>query len=101
MSSVLSLAFALLAGAVLGLVYFGGLWLVVRRLPQWRHPVLVMVASFIVRTAVVVLGFLALLDGQWQRAIALLAGFVAARVVLSSRLRPRDVPAPATEGSRP
>ncbi|MGI5951253.1 MAG: ATP synthase subunit I [Brooklawnia sp.] len=101
MNQLFTLALLLLAGAGLGLVYFGGLWLVVRRLAQWRHPGLVMLASLVVRTTVVVLGFWVLLDGQWQRAVAMLIGFVLARIVFARRVRPQDVPAPASQEARP
>lgn len=101
MNQLFNLALVLLAGAGLGLVYFGGLWLVVRRLAQWRHPGLVMLASLVVRTAVVVLGFLVLLDGQWQRAVAMLAGFILARIGFARRLRPSQVPTPASQETRP
>lgn len=103
MSPVLNLIAAALAGAGLGLVYFGGLWMVVRKLSKWRHPVPVLITSFVVRTAVVVLGFYVVMDGQWERALALLAGFLLARIVLSSQLRPARETAstPAEEATTP
>ena len=48
----LTLALACAAGIGLGLCYFGGLWLTVRRLPSARSPMPIALASFVARTAV-------------------------------------------------
>jgi F1F0 ATPase subunit 2 len=80
-----------LAGLGLGVLFFGGLWLTVRALPKARHPVMLVVGSFWVRTAVVVTGLLLAMDGLWQRAVACLVGFIFARILLS-RWIPRDHP---------
>ena len=45
-----SLRFALMAGIALGVFFYGGLWLTVRRLLMTRHPVLLTLGSFCVRT---------------------------------------------------
>lgn len=38
-----------LAGLSLGSVYFGGLWITLRRLPRWRRPFLGMGLSVVLR----------------------------------------------------
>lgn len=78
----------LLAGFALGILFFGGLWITVRALPKARHPALLVLASFWVRTAVVIAGLLLAMDGLWQRALACLAGFLIARVLLSRWIPP-------------
>ena len=75
------LSLVLLAGFALGLFFYGGLWYTVRALSTNRHPALLMVGSFWIRTAAVVTGFYYLMDAEWQRAAICLAGFVAARLV--------------------
>jgi F1F0 ATPase subunit 2 len=96
------LALACVAGVGLGLFYFGGLWLTVRRLPNSPGPALLFMGSFVGRTALTVLGFYFVMDGRWERILACLAGFLLARQVLISRLRPdRAAPLPrAREGVR-
>ena len=44
-------------------------------------------ASFVVRTAVVVVGFYFVMDGRWERMLACLAGFIMVRLILVSRMR--------------
>jgi F1F0 ATPase subunit 2 len=103
MSPFLPLLLAFAAGLGLGLFYFGGLWLTVRRLPAWRHPVPLLLASFAARTAAVVLGFYFVMGGRWERALACLVGLLVMRFVLTAWLRPDRVPTAARgkEGATP
>lgn len=89
-SDATALAAALAGGAVLGGIYFGGLWLTVRRLAggQSRAAALLLL-SFGLRSAIVLLGFYAIVDGgHWDRLLTALIGFIAVRVVLVRRLKP-------------
>lgn len=70
------------AGIVLGAFYFYGLWLTVRRLPSARRPVVMSLSSFFGRLAVVLVCFYLVTAGQWERLVACLVGFLAARIVL-------------------
>ncbi|HOP36235.1 MAG TPA: ATP synthase subunit I [Syntrophales bacterium] len=84
------LLFAL--GAGLGFFFFGGLWWTVRRLDGTGRPALVMTASFLVRTAVVlgVLFFAA--GGDWRRLAAFLLGFLGVRFLTVRTVRRRASP---------
>ncbi len=75
-----ALLFAFFLGLFLGLFFFTGLWLTVRRLPESRHPALLSVASFLGRAGLLLLGFWAIGDGDIQRWLAALVGFVTVRV---------------------
>jgi F1F0 ATPase subunit 2 len=77
-----NLLLAVLSGVGLGGIYFGGLWLSVRRVARLERPALFMIGSFVLRTMVVLIGFYLIMDGQSQRLLAALAGFALARVVL-------------------
>ncbi len=85
------MAVAFLAGIWLGAVYFSGLWLTVRRLPRSRYPVLLLLASYVGRMALVLFGFYIVMDGYWERAAACLAGFLLARALVLRRWRPERV----------
>jgi len=74
-------------GAVMGAFYFGGLWLTVRRLATDEKPALLLFGSFLVRSGVVLSGFYFVTDGRWERLVACLVGFLAARTLLICRLR--------------
>lgn len=83
----LTLALACAAGIGLGLFYFGGLWLTVRRLSSARSPMPIALASFVARTAVVLVGFYFVMGGRWERMLACLAGFFVVRLVMVHRMR--------------
>ncbi|NLG77512.1 MAG: ATP synthase subunit I [Xanthomonadaceae bacterium] len=97
MNPLIALALAWAAGAGLGLFYFGGLWLTVRKLTT-RYSVPLFLASFVARTAVVVVGFYFVMGNRWERALVCLVGFIMVRQLLVSRLR-SEPGAPAREES--
>lgn len=97
MSAMVSLMLALLAGLALGLLYFGGLWLTVRRLARTRRPAPLFALSLLLRMALTLAGFYLVMDGSWQRMLACLAGFIAVRQLLVSRLKPDRLAAAGRE----
>jgi F1F0 ATPase subunit 2 len=103
MNELVQLVLAATAGMALGLFYFGGLWLTVRRLPTSRSPALLTLGSFAGRLAVTLLGFYLVTGGRWERLLACLAGFLIARTLLVHRLHPRrheETPVPQ-DGVKP
>jgi len=87
---LLHVAISFLAGALLGAFFFIGLWWTVNRLTAVSRPYLLATASFLVRTAVILAGFYLLLAGGWQQLTAALAGFLAARTLVTYRVRPHN-----------
>jgi F1F0 ATPase subunit 2 len=85
-------------GAVLGGLYFGGLWATVRRLPDARWPAALALLSFVARTVLAALGLALLLAGEPARLVVALVAFVAVRTLLVRRVRPR--PDLGTGGAR-
>jgi F1F0 ATPase subunit 2 len=91
--ALLSIDFAavfvvLLMGAGLSLFYFCGLWLTVKRLPKSQHPASLTVASFLIRTGVVLLGFYYIMEGRLERLLAAMAGFLIVRLILVRLIGP-------------
>lgn len=80
----------LVAGLGLGLFFYGGLWWTVQRMPVVRHPVGLMLASFVIRLGVTMTGFTILVAGDWRRVPAVLLGFILVRLVLVNKLRSAD-----------
>lgn len=91
MSNLLPLILALAAGIGLGVFYFGGLWLTVRRLPTAQRPALLSLLSFFARLGVVLFGFYFVMDGRWVRLLVCLLGFLGARVILVRRWGPEGI----------
>jgi F1F0 ATPase subunit 2 len=86
MSDVQSLAPALVAGALLGVFFFGGLWWTVRKGLTSESPALWFLGSMLLRTGVILAGIYFVSQGHWSRLAACLLGFLLARVMVVRRL---------------
>lgn len=84
-------------GFLLGLFYFGGLWVTVRQLPSTQWPIRLFVGSYLGRLAIAGLGFYLLIDYYWPRALTGLLGFLLARTLLVRGLGPN---APLRQNAR-
>ena len=76
----LILALALVAGQVLGAIFFGGLWWTVRNGLSAKQPALWFLGSMLLRMGIVLTGFYFIGRGHWQRLVLCLLGFVIARI---------------------
>jgi F1F0 ATPase subunit 2 len=83
----LSLAVSLTVGVTLGVLFYGGLWITIRRLMTTHHPIAVTLGSLSLRTVAVLAGLLFVTRGRWQNALGCLAGFVIGRIAVSRYLR--------------
>ena len=90
MPDITSLLLALTAGLLLGFLYFRGLWLTVKKLPDTDRPFLTAIGSFALRAAVVLAGFYVVMGDEWERLVAALLGFILAREFLVRRLGTKD-----------
>jgi F1F0 ATPase subunit 2 len=86
MSDTPALALALLAGALLGVFFFGGLWWTVQKGLASETPALWFLGSLVLRTGVTLAAFYFVSQGHWSRLGACLLGFVVARVVIAKWL---------------
>ena len=79
---------ALLAGAALGALFFGGLWWTVLRGVSSPRPALWFFSSLLLRTSIVLTGFYLIGRGNWERLVACLFGFIIARFIVMRLPRP-------------
>jgi F1F0 ATPase subunit 2 len=86
MSNILALALALVAGAFLGVFFFGGLWWTVQKGVASARPALWFLGSLLLRTSVILTGFYFVSQGHWSRLGVSLLGFLIARVIVVKRL---------------
>lgn len=100
MDDPLTLVLALMVGALLGVVFYGGLWWTVRKGVTSPRPALWFFGSMVVRTGVVLVGFYLVSGGHWQRLLACLLGFVVARLLVvrftGAPVAPHEFPAKET-----
>lgn len=72
-------AWAFAAGALLGGLFFGGLWWTARKGLPADNPALWFVGSWLLRTSLMWAGFYFVAGGDWRRTLACLFGFICAR----------------------
>jgi len=89
MNEIIFLALALVAGLLLGSIFFGGLWWTVRKGVSSKSPALWFLGSRLLRTGIVLAGFYFVGSGNWQRLVTCLAGFIIARVMVMLLTRTR------------
>ncbi|MEM7771272.1 MAG: ATP synthase subunit I [Cyanobacteria bacterium P01_A01_bin.37] len=89
--NLIQLTLLVLAGLGLGSVYFGGLWLTVQQIPTMQQPLGMILLSFGLRLAIVLLGGYLLVSQRVEQAmivslLACTAGFLMARHLLISHV---------------
>ena len=70
---------AFIGGLLLGTIFFGGLWLTVRKLVISKIPAILFLGSFLLRVSITLIGFYYISSGSWQRLLICVAGFITAR----------------------
>ena len=83
MNDPLSLLLSFVAGLLLGVVFYGGLWWTIRKGLSSPRPALLFLGSAVLRMSIVVTGFHFVSSGQWQRLVVCLAGFIIARLAVT------------------
>ena len=83
MSEMMLMIPALLAGMLLGAMFFGGLWWTVQKGMASPRPALWFGASLLVRSGIVLAGFYFVAGNDWKRLLACLLGFIVARIIIT------------------
>ncbi len=98
MGELPAVALSCIAGAGLGVLFFGGLWWTIRRAMSSRQPALWFGGSVLARTGLAVTGFYFVAAGDWKRLAAGVAGFLAARLVVTRVVKSSDAPVSGAVG---
>lgn len=80
MTESINLPLALLAGFLLGVFFFGGLWWTVQKGITSPNPALWFFGSLMLRTGLTLAGVFFVSQGHWSRLAVCLFGFVIARI---------------------
>lgn len=78
--SIYELSIGLLAGILLGGLFFGGLLYTVTHLADWKYPKNVLLISFLLRLALILGGFYLIMQWNGYGIFAALIGFFLIRV---------------------
>ena len=92
MNEPLILVLALATGALLGTIFFGGLWWTVQKGVSSKRPALWFFGSLLLRTSIALVGFYFIARGHWERLLVCLLGFVIARLIVMQLTRAAEKP---------
>ncbi len=82
MNELVLIPIAFVVGITLGVVFFGGLWFTVKSTINAKFPALWLLGSIVLRFGITLLGFYYVCEGNWQRLVACVLGFILARFVV-------------------
>jgi len=77
-----------LAGALLGAMFYGGLWWTVQKGIAANQPAFWFLGSLVLRTSIALAGFYLVAHGHWPRLLLCLLAFVLARPLVTWLTRP-------------
>lgn len=89
MYEIINVIPALFFGIFLGMLFFGGLWLTVKKALHSKRTALLFAGSFILRMALAIGGFYFIVQDGWAKMLICLGGFLIARQVVI-RLIPKN-----------
>ena len=69
-------------GIVLGVIFYGGLWLTIRKGLSSKHAALFLLASFFLRSGITLTGFYFLSLGDLTLLLLSIVGFISARLTI-------------------
>ena len=81
-AEIITLSLAVLAGALIGTIFFGGLWWTVLYGLKVKRPALLFVLSLTARFGLALIGFYFVGGGHLERLAACLVGFIVSRGVI-------------------
>jgi F1F0 ATPase subunit 2 len=83
MSEIIFLILAFIAGMLLGIIFFGGLWLTVKKCVKVKYFGLLFGLSFFLRIGIALSGFYFVFSDSWTRLLICIMGFTISRFIIS------------------
>ncbi|HRP57287.1 ATP synthase subunit I [Agriterribacter sp.] len=78
------------AGLASGFLFYGGLWMTVKKGMSMKRPQLLFAVSFLLRSVIVIITFYFAGSGQWQRIVICAVGLLIARVIVTYATREKQ-----------
>lgn len=97
MNEIFLMVPALVAGMLLGAMFFGGLWWTVRKGVSSTRPAFWFFSSLLLRTSMTLAGFYVVSDGHWKKLLVCLLGFTLARLIVTRLTRLAETPIRPTQ----
>ena len=91
MNETLNIITFFMEGVALGTLFFGGLWLTVKKAVASKNPAFLILSSFVLRLAAVLTGFFYIGSGNWRGLLIALLGFIVARFIIIHLTHPKKI----------
>jgi F1F0 ATPase subunit 2 len=93
MNETFTLILDFVAGILLGVIFFGGLWLTVKKVVFFKWSAFWFLGSLFLRTSITLSGFYYISNGELKNLLTGLIGFIFARFIVTrlSRLRENQI----------
>ena len=91
MNEIVYMILVFTAGGAFGALFFGGLWLTIKKMKTTKIPALIFLSSFVFRIGVVLLGFYFIASNNWQKMLIFLLGFILARFAIMHLTKSSEV----------
>jgi len=82
MNEILYMVLTFMAGIVMGILFFYGLWITVKKAVHAKIPALWFFGSSLFRIAIILAGFYYISQGNWQKLFVCLIGFITGRFII-------------------
>ena len=82
MNEFIFLVWAFILGLLLGTIFFGGLRITVKKAVTSKMPALWFIGSFFLRAGIILIGFYYISQGNLQRLLICVLGFIVARYII-------------------
>jgi F1F0 ATPase subunit 2 len=82
MNEISYMVLAFTGGLALGTLFFGGLWITVKKTVVSKTPALLVISSFFFRVSITLAGFYFIGQGNWEKLVSCMVGFIVARFIV-------------------
>jgi F1F0 ATPase subunit 2 len=76
---------SVIAGILLSIIYFGGLWYTIKNIEKWRSPWLLITGSYLARSVIVLASFYLLIMNHWSYMVAAFIAFMITRQAIVNK----------------
>ena len=83
--------FGFIGGIFLGIIFFGGLYWSVNKLPKVKHPASLMIVSALVRMIILITGIYFIAGNDIKKILSILGGVILVKIIMIFTLQKQSV----------
>jgi len=83
--------FGFFGGVFLGIIFFGGLYWSVNKLPKVKHPAFLMIVSALVRMVILITGIYFIAGNDIKKILSTLGGVIIVKIIMIFTVQKKSV----------